>query len=104
MAATASLTHIALRAQDLDASIDFYHRYAGLVVVHDRVDADTRVVWLAEVEEDPPFVIVLMDMRAEPSGHSMSDHCHRASQSVAGGAHPIDQSHHRDLEIAIDGA
>jgi catechol 2,3-dioxygenase-like lactoylglutathione lyase family enzyme len=61
----ASLTHIALRSKDVQASIDFYRRYAGLHVVHERVDDGTRVVWLAEVEEDPTFVIVVMGMPAD---------------------------------------
>jgi len=61
----ASLTHIALRVKDVDASIEFYRRYAGLHVVHDRTDDGTRVAWLAEVEHDPQFVIVLMGMPAD---------------------------------------
>jgi len=65
VAVTASLTHVALRVADVDASIAFYGRYAGLVPVHDRTDEATRVVWLAEVEEDPDFVIVLMQMPAD---------------------------------------
>ena len=61
----ASLTHIALRASNVDDSIQFYRRYAGLNVVHDRTDDGTRVVWLSEVEEDPQFVIVVMGMPAD---------------------------------------
>ncbi len=64
MGARASFTHVALRVRDVDASIGFYHRYAGLLTVHDRVDNDTRVVWLAEVEKDPQFVFVLMGLPA----------------------------------------
>ena len=60
------LTHIALRSKDVQASIDFYRRYADLHVVHDRTDDDTRVAWLSEVEEDPAFVIVVMGMPADP--------------------------------------
>ncbi len=65
VAPTASLTHVALRVKDAAATIRFYQRYPGLHVVHDRTDDDTRVVWLAEVEEDPSFVIVLMQMPAD---------------------------------------
>ena len=61
----ACLTHVALRVKDPDASIAFYRRYAGLHIVHDRTDDETRVVWLAEVPEDPEFVIVLMGMPAD---------------------------------------
>lgn len=65
MAATASLTHVALRVRDVDASIRFYERYAGLATVHDRSEHDTRVVWLSETEKDPRFVIVLMQLPAD---------------------------------------
>jgi catechol 2,3-dioxygenase-like lactoylglutathione lyase family enzyme len=61
----ASLTHIALRSSDVEASVRFYHRYAGFHLVHDRTDDETRVVWLAEVREDPEFVIVVMGMPAD---------------------------------------
>ncbi len=67
MGATASLTHVALRVKDVAASIGFYQRYAGLQVVHDRVDDGTRVAWISEVLDDPSFVIVLMSMPASPS-------------------------------------
>lgn len=56
------LTHIALRATDLDRSVAFYAKYAGLVVAHEREEDGTRVVWLAERAEDPAFVFVLIPM------------------------------------------
>jgi catechol 2,3-dioxygenase-like lactoylglutathione lyase family enzyme len=56
------LTHIALRASDLQRSIAFYAKYAGLVVAHERDEDGTRVVWLAERAEDPDFVFVLIPM------------------------------------------
>ncbi len=54
------LTHIALPATDLDASIAFYEKYAGMSVVHDRLDPANsgRVVWLADGTR--PFAIVLI--------------------------------------------
>jgi catechol 2,3-dioxygenase-like lactoylglutathione lyase family enzyme len=55
-------THIALRATDPSRSIAFYAKYAGLVVAHERDEAGTRVVWLAERAEDPVFVFVLIPM------------------------------------------
>jgi catechol 2,3-dioxygenase-like lactoylglutathione lyase family enzyme len=48
------LTHVALPVRDLDASIDFYARYAQMQVVHRR----EGVVWLSD--RTRPFVIVLM--------------------------------------------
>ncbi len=50
------LTHVALPATDLDASIDFYARYARMQVVHRR----TQVVWLSD--KTRPFVIVLLEV------------------------------------------
>jgi catechol 2,3-dioxygenase-like lactoylglutathione lyase family enzyme len=60
MIGSPSLTHIALQAQDLDATIAFYRDYCGLQIVHDRTDRGTRVVWLAEPGRERDFIIVLM--------------------------------------------
>ena len=68
------LTHVALGVTDLDASRDFYARYAAMRTVHERTDPDTgrRVAWLADGTR--PFVIVLVEVeRVEhpllPIGH-----------------------------------
>jgi catechol 2,3-dioxygenase-like lactoylglutathione lyase family enzyme len=50
------LTHVALTARDLDASIAFYGKYAGMAVVHRRVREGVRSVWLSD--HTRPFVIV----------------------------------------------
>jgi catechol 2,3-dioxygenase-like lactoylglutathione lyase family enzyme len=54
------LTHIALPAADVDRSIEFYAKYAGMKVLHRRTDAETgvAVVWLSDCTR--PFVIVLI--------------------------------------------
>lgn len=54
------LTHIALPVADVDRSTEFYAQYAGMQVVHRRVDAETgvAVVWLCD--RTRPFVIVLI--------------------------------------------
>lgn len=54
------LTHIALPASDIDKSIDFYSTYAGMQVVHRRIDQETgvAVVWLTDATR--PFVLVLI--------------------------------------------
>jgi catechol 2,3-dioxygenase-like lactoylglutathione lyase family enzyme len=54
------LTHIALPVADIDRSTKFYAQYAGMQVVHRRVDAATGVaiVWLCD--RTRPFVIVLI--------------------------------------------
>jgi catechol 2,3-dioxygenase-like lactoylglutathione lyase family enzyme len=61
----ARMTHVAVRCRDIDASIDFYRRYAGLLVVHDREDNGVRVAWIAHRRESPSFVMVLMHMPYE---------------------------------------
>lgn len=54
------LTHVALFSADVAASVAFYEGYAGLHVVHDRVDDGVRVAWLSEQEEKPHFVLVVI--------------------------------------------
>jgi catechol 2,3-dioxygenase-like lactoylglutathione lyase family enzyme len=53
-------THIALSVSDVDKSISFYAKYAGLKVVHHRVDPITPldVAWICDLIR--PFVIVLI--------------------------------------------
>ena len=54
------LTHIALPASNIERSIEFYSTYAGMQVVHRRIDqeAGVAVVWLTDSTR--PFVIVLI--------------------------------------------
>lgn len=54
------LTHIALPVSNLERSIEFYETYAGMQVVHRRIDAETQVAvaWLSD--RTRPFVIVLI--------------------------------------------
>lgn len=54
------LTHLALAVADLDASIDFYARYCGMQVVHDRGAGPDRVVWIAERGREHELIFVLM--------------------------------------------
>jgi len=58
----AHLTHVALFVRDTAQTVAFYERYAGLLVVHDRVDDGVRVVWLSEQAHDPEFVIVAITL------------------------------------------
>lgn len=55
------LTHIALPISNVEQSIKFYSKYAGMKVVHRRIDAETgvTVVWLSD--NTRPFVIVLIE-------------------------------------------
>ncbi len=52
-------THVALTVADLDASIAFYARYAGMKVVHQRKET-TRVAWISDLTR--PFVLVLIEV------------------------------------------
>jgi catechol 2,3-dioxygenase-like lactoylglutathione lyase family enzyme len=54
------LTHIALPVTDVEHRIKFYSTYAGMKVIHRRIDAETgvAVVWLSDLTR--PFVIVLI--------------------------------------------
>jgi catechol 2,3-dioxygenase-like lactoylglutathione lyase family enzyme len=54
------LTHVALPVSDIEQSIKFYAIYAGMQVIHRRVDTESgiAVVWLCDSTR--PFVIVLI--------------------------------------------
>jgi catechol 2,3-dioxygenase-like lactoylglutathione lyase family enzyme len=69
------MTHVAVRTRDIDASVDFYRRYAGLGIVHERNDGGIRVVWVSHRADDPDFVIVLLAMPHEETREpSPTDH------------------------------
>ncbi len=55
------LTHIALPVADINRSIKFYATYAGMEVIHHRINAKTgtKVVWLCD--HTRPFAIVLIE-------------------------------------------
>ncbi len=55
------LTHLALHVENLDACIDFYHRYCGMRVIHQRQGGSKRIVWLSESGREQDFVFVVMD-------------------------------------------
>jgi len=57
---TPAFTHLALHVRDLDACIAFYREFCGMRVMHEREDAGTPVVWLAEPGREGEFIIVLI--------------------------------------------
>jgi len=74
MSATPHLTHVARACHDLDRSIEFYSRYAGLRVVHQREEHGVRVAWLGE-EKHPGFILVFIEL-AETDAAPVSDAHH----------------------------
>lgn len=64
----ARLTHVALFVADIERTVAFYRQFAGLHLVHDRIDDGVRVVWLSEQEERPRFVIVAIQAAPGISG------------------------------------
>jgi catechol 2,3-dioxygenase-like lactoylglutathione lyase family enzyme len=60
MSGSPTLTHVALHVRDIEASVAFYRRFCKLGIVHDRADAGSRVVWLAEPGRERSFVFVLL--------------------------------------------
>jgi len=52
------LTHVAFIVKDLERSIAFYARYAGMAVVHRRGEGASQVAWISD--HTRPFVIVLV--------------------------------------------
>lgn len=55
------LTHLALHVSDMDACIEFYRFYCGMVICHERHSVEQRIVWLAEPGREKEFIFVLMD-------------------------------------------
>jgi lactoylglutathione lyase len=56
----AEFTHCALHARDLEASIAFYESYCGLRIVKEHGSGRDRTVWMANRDEAPDFVLVLL--------------------------------------------
>ena len=55
------VTHVALGVSNLDASLEFYERFAAMQVVHRRTDHETgnSVAWISDLTR--PFVVVLIE-------------------------------------------
>lgn len=54
------LSHVGLMVSDVEASVAFYGRYAGMEIVHRRDDTSGPVVWVSD--RTRPFVIVLIEV------------------------------------------
>lgn len=55
-----TLTHLALHVPDLDACIEFYERFCGMHVFHERAGKGSRIVWMAEPGKEREFIFVIM--------------------------------------------
>src|SRR4051794_5843189 len=56
----ASWTHIALRVNDIDATIAWYERFTHLKLLHRGEDANGKNAWLGDSSQvDSPFVLVV---------------------------------------------
>lgn len=51
-------THVALPVTDIERSVAFYARYAGMRVIHERTGQGARVAWISDLTR--PFVLVLI--------------------------------------------
>jgi lactoylglutathione lyase len=69
-------SHLALQVRDIERSIDFYQRYAGMQVIHERepgIAEAQKVAWLSDLTR--PFALVLVqsettiDTPLGPFGH-----------------------------------
>ncbi|MBA1274006.1 VOC family protein [Stutzerimonas azotifigens] len=55
-----ALTHLALHVPDLEACIEFYERFCGMHVFHQRPGKGSRIVWMAEPGKEREFIFVIM--------------------------------------------
>lgn len=76
MSNDAGFTHLALQVRDLEKSVDFYQRYGGMQIIHQRepgIPEAQKVAWLADLTR--PFALVLVqsdssdDRPLGPFGH-----------------------------------
>ena len=59
MKPTAELTHLALWVSDLDASIEFYRKFAGMSVqTQRREETGTRVAWISDAAQRLILVLI----------------------------------------------
>ena len=68
------LTHIALPVANVDRSIEFYATYAGMKVVHRRIDKEEGISVVLLCDGTRPFVIVLLETNSVRSVLSPSAH------------------------------
>ncbi len=55
-----TLTHLALHVPDLQACIEFYRRFCGMQVIHERAGKGSKIVWMSEPGKAHEFIFVIM--------------------------------------------
>ncbi|MBL8168831.1 MAG: VOC family protein [Acidobacteria bacterium] len=63
------LDHIALFTSDARRAAAFYCEWAGMKILHERLEEETRVVWVRLAHDDNSLMIVLLETDEQrPSG------------------------------------
>ncbi len=70
------LTHIALQVGSIDRTLEFYCRFCGLEVVHERPTEGSRVVWLGHPETAGQFIFVIMESDYHRPPQNERDYSH----------------------------
>ena len=80
-------THVALPVTNLDRSIAFYAKYAGMQVVHHRAlsdHPDRHIAWISDLTR--PFVVVLAEV--EKIDHPLGPFAHLGVACASRGSRP----------------
>lgn len=54
------LTHLAIHVTDIDACVEFYQRYCGMEICHQRQSNSQQIIWMAEPGRESDFIFVVM--------------------------------------------
>lgn len=55
------LTHLALHVEDIDRCVNFYQRFCGMQIIHQRHSPRQRIIWMSEPGRETDFIFVLMN-------------------------------------------
>ena len=60
MTKTIRIDHLALECHDIPRTVQFYQRYAGMEVIHDRHEQGVRVTWVRHRQDRNGLILVLI--------------------------------------------